>query len=204
MSPIRLLHLCCSFVSGLCPPSAFFISAVLLSRDYVPHPPSSSLLFFCPPCVCSGSPSALRSQEPVISLKCTSGNLTLGLNPSLSTLHGLSVVLRMNLHLLVEPKIRRSDPTSSPASSHTAPVLTLRSLYTASPFLSWRRGAGVSSYNGACLAGRGSSLCRGPKARRSCCLFQDGEMGGHSGPGHVGPREGGEEGRLSLRCQEGC
>lgn len=55
--------------------------------------------------------------------------------------------------------------------------------------------AGVSSQYGACLAGRGSSLCRGPKARRSCCLFQDGETEATVARARVAT-EGGEEGTV--------
>ena len=183
--------------------------ATPVAQVCIPSLPSSSLLFFCPSCVYSGSRSPLCSQEPVIFLKCTSDNLTLGLNPSRSALHGLSVVLRINLHPLVECKIHRSDPTSSPASSHTTPrpnpQITVGT-HTA-PFCPGNKAQASPAAVAPALQAEGAACAKAPRRARpegACCLFQDGETGGHSGPGHMGPWEGGEEGRLSSRRQEGC
>lgn len=177
-----------AFVSELYPQTAFFISAVLLS--------SLCLLRL-----------SLYSVLPGASdfLKCTSGNLALGLNPSLSTLHRLSVMLRINLHPLVEPKIRRSDPTSSPAS-HTTPHPNPQITVCTHPAPSCPGDeAQVSpAVMAPALQAEGAACAKAPRPEAACCLFQDGETGGHSGPGHVGPWEGGEEGRLSSRRQEGC
>ena len=176
---------------------------MLLFQNYIPKPPSSSLLCFCPPCVYSGSPSVLPGASDF--LKCTSGNLALGLNPSLSTLHGLSVVMRINLHPLVEPKFRGSDPTSSPAS-HTTPHPNPQITVCTHPAPSCPGDeAQVSpAVMAPALQAEGAACAKAPRPEAACCLFWDGETGGHSGPGHVGPWEGGEEGRLSSRRQEGC
>ena len=104
----------------------------------------------------------------VIFLKCNSGHLTLGLN----TLRRLCHCAEINSH-----EVRRSDPVSSLASSHSTPRPHPPDccFYMPSSLLSWRRGTGCPrAVVEPALPAEGATSANAPRLERAC-RFQDGE-----------------------------